>query len=102
MTNDDVDFSQWTDARANAEFQRILTEHDAATCPTCGKPIDRGDVAWNNSNTESEFGTDYCVLQITCEHCSSEILHLRSWYPSIETFEEFVYVLGWFEDDAEW
>lgn len=84
-------FDKWTDEEADAEFARVLAEHDASLCPSCGRQLDRGDVAWNNSGTEA--GTPYSVLEIICQNCAREIVCIHSWYPEIEDFNEFVDVL---------
>lgn len=88
----DKDHWKWTDEEADAELRYILASHHAAKCPSCDREIDRGDVSWNSPSTEA--GTSYCVLQITCQNCGTEILHQQSWYPGIDGFNEFVYVLG--------
>lgn len=82
---------EWTDEEADAELHSILLEHHADRCNNCGREIDRGDVAWNGGSTEA--GTPWSVLQITCQNCDTQIIHIDSWYPGIDSFSEFVDVL---------
>ncbi|MBD1379145.1 hypothetical protein [Metabacillus arenae] len=73
------------------EFSKVLKKYNKHICPNCKRGIDRGDVQWNNATTE--YGTGYSVLEIICEKCYTEIVYLHSWYPTIDTFDEFVEVL---------
>ncbi len=74
----------------DAKLTEILGSHNLAICK-CGKQIDRVDVAWNNADTSA--GTPCCSLEIICQACGDSILHMNSWYPEIESFNEFVEVL---------
>ena len=87
-----INYWNWSDEQADAEFQRVLAAHDATNCPHCSKPIDRGDVAWNDASTDA--GTGYSVLTVQCQRCFHEIAYFRSWHGSIHDFNEFVHVLG--------
>lgn len=69
-------------------FQQILKQYKKDICPNCGKIIDRGDLCWNNPSTDA--GTDYCVVEIQCQQCDTEIAHGHSWYPGADNFEELV------------
>lgn len=80
-----------TEEELDLRFQAILQEHDAVTCPRCATPVDRGCVAWNNASTE--YGTGYCVVEIACQACDTEIATVRSWYPEISDFRDVCYVL---------
>ena len=77
-----------TEQEADIEFQRHLKLHNAEKCPGCQKPIDRGDVAWNNGSTEA--GTGYTMVEIQCLNCSREIAHFNSWHWGADSFEDLV------------
>ncbi len=74
----------------DTKLAEILARHNLAICK-CGKQIDRVDVAWNNAETES--GTSCCSLEIICQACGDSVLHMNSWWPWIDSFNEFVEVL---------
>jgi len=85
--------------QAEARFAEILTERGLATCPDCGRRIDRGDVAWNSGETEA--GTGYSDVHIICQECGRAIARIQSWYSDIPSFEECVeMVLD--SSDEEW
>jgi hypothetical protein len=73
---------------ADEQLKKILIEKGLENCRSCSREIDRGDIAWNSPSTEE--GTDYTVVQITCQQCGTEIAHVTSWYPSADSFEELV------------
>lgn len=77
--------------KEDKRFAAILKEHRATNCPNCAKKIDRNDISWNNPSTEA--GTPFCVIDIICIECKKSIAHVNSWYPSIEDFDEVLYVL---------
>jgi len=56
-------------------------------CKTCGKEIDEGDISWNNGSTG--YGTPCSMLEIICQRCDTELVHIDSWYPEIEDLDEF-------------
>lgn len=87
---------------ADETFKRILTDHGSEKCWSCGRELDRGDVAWNNASTEA--GTPFAVLEIICQACDSEVMRCQTWWPAIDDFEEFVEVLERFQNDyhASW
>lgn len=72
-------------------LREILDAHGSSLCKECGRDLDRGDVAWNSASTE--YGTPYSVIEIICQACDTEALHLESWYPGIDDFEEALRVL---------
>lgn len=71
-------------------FKNILKIHDKECCQ-CGRELDRGDCSWNNAGTDA--GTPYCVLNVICQQCDTEIVHVFSWWPEIEDFSDFVDIL---------
>jgi len=71
-------------------LKAVLRQHKAERC-TCGHRIGFGDIAWNNGSTE--YGTEYCVVEIQCVACDREIAHIDSWYPGIDNREELLGVL---------
>lgn len=82
------------DDDVDARFAAVLAEHGSTVCYSCGRAIDRGDVAWNNASTEA--GTGYCTVEIICQGCEASIAHVTSWYLGIDDFGDVVFVL---EDD---
>jgi hypothetical protein len=83
-----------TEAEADAEFHQTLVAHSKTHCPTCGKAIDRGDVAWNNGETEA--GTPYSSAIIQCQACDTEIARWSGWTEA-DNWIEFVEKMldGW-------
>jgi hypothetical protein len=77
------------------KFIKILKAHDKYPCPHCGRKLDRGDLMWNNGSTG--YGTPVSSIEIICQKCENNILHLSTWYPYIDDFEEAVSVL-----EAKW
>ena len=69
-------------------FHRELEEHNISVCPKCQKPINQGDVSWNEGSTEA--GTGCTWSQIVCQRCEHELAHWWSWYSECPTFEEWV------------
>jgi len=85
---------------SDQQFANVLKEHGTLYCPSCGKVIDRGDVAWNNASTHA--GTPYSSILIECLRCDTEILYLTSWF-EIDSFAELVDVLArdWKQESKE-
>lgn len=77
-------------------LKTVLADKGYSHCPSCGREVDRGDVAWNEAGTEA--GTPVSVIKIQCQACDEEVVYFFSWYPCIEVFEEAVDVI---EDDLE-
>lgn len=75
---------------ADQQFAALLSAHSLTTCPSCAKPIDRGDLAWNNASTGY---TPYSVVEILCQRCDHELLFLKSWKPSIRDIRDVILVL---------
>jgi hypothetical protein len=73
---------------SDEKLAAVLVEHGKSNCPSCGRIIDRGDVAWNNAQTES--GTPCTWVQIQCVKCESEIGHFWSWWPGADDFDDLV------------
>ena len=82
---------------AERRFGELLAERGMERCPTCGRRIDRGDVAWTNGATE--YGTPWSMVQIICQQCDTEIAHVLSWWPEIDDFPEAV---EWVLDSKDW
>lgn len=87
---DDAD-ERWADE----EFARALAAHGKTNCPTCGRVIDRGDVAWNSASTEA--GTGYSTAYIHCQACGAEVASWSSWWSEVSDWCEFCAQLlpGW-------
>jgi hypothetical protein len=66
----------------------ILAKHGKSNCPKCGRLLDRGDVAWNNADTEA--GTPFTWVEIQCQQCDTEIAHFSSWWPGADDLDELV------------
>ena len=66
----------------------ILAEHGKTNCPSCGKIIDRGDVAWNNGATEA--GTPDTHVTIQCQRCDSGIAAFWSWWPGADDLDDLI------------
>lgn len=77
-----------TDSEAEKRFQALLEIRGKSNCPTCGRAIDRGDLAWNGGCTEA--GTDFTWVEIQCQGCDTEIAGFLNWYPCCETSVELV------------
>jgi len=69
----------------------ILNEHGARMCK-CGHAIGWGDIAWNNGSTKA--GTEHCDVEIECEACYVEIVHIQSWWPGIDDVDDILEVLS--------
>jgi len=82
-----------SDAAAQRRLATILQAHAATFCPTCGRHLDCGDLAWTRGQTEA--GTAFSTVEIVCQACDTSIAHVSSWYPA-ETLEE---VLDLLEDE---
>lgn len=85
----------WTEDEENIALADVLSCHNAVRCPSCAREIDRGDIAWNSGETEA--GTGYSMVEIICQGCDTEIVHIDSWFPGIDDFADVIYVL-----DADW
>ena len=75
------------EAEENLRLKEILKSKNLTHCK-CGREIDRGDCSWNIGSTEA--GTEYAVLNIICEKCCENLFYETTWYPGIDTFEEFL------------
>ncbi len=73
---------------ADEKLTAILAEHGKTECPSCGKKIDRADVAWNNADTEA--GTPFTWVEIQCLACQTEIIHFSSWYPAADDLDDLI------------
>lgn len=82
MTNFHDSFESYLDN----ELKRTLRQNNLEFCQ-CGRAFDRGDVAWNNG--ESEYGTPYSTLEIICLNCGTEAVRIDIW-TNIEGFGEFI------------
>jgi hypothetical protein len=60
-------------------LEQALAAHGKSNCPSCSRKIDRGDVAWNDGDTEA--GTPYTHVEIQCQQCETEIVNFCSWWP---------------------
>ncbi len=74
-----------TEEELDRRLARILADHDVTTCPTCGRTLDRGDLAWNEGATDS--GTPYGFCEILCLACGDEIAVI-GWWGGCDSFEE--------------
>ena len=68
-------------------YIKCLERKGIRNCKNCGKEIDEGDIFWNNSSTRA--GTPYCMLEIICQKCDTEIVYLNCWHPEIDDLDEF-------------
>lgn len=82
---------RYDDQAVDQELGRILREWDIARCRACGRLMDRGDLAWNNGQTEA--GTEFSVVYVTCQACGTEMLQYKTWYTPIDDVGELVWVL---------
>ena len=73
-----------------AKLADILAYHKATHCPRCLRIIDDGDIAWNNGSTEA--GTPYASVEIICQACDTNIVHITAW-AEIEDYEGILEVL---------
>ena len=76
-----------TESEADRRFAELLVEHGLNQC-VCGRKFDRGDVAWNNGQTEE--GTEYTTVEIICQACGAEAVRVSSWWPWADDFEDLV------------
>ena len=58
-------------------LQAVLAAHYASICQSCGRKLDRGDLAWQNGMTE--YGTDFSSVYIICQACDTEAIRVGSW-----------------------
>ena len=77
--------------KQNDKLKKLLKEKGYAICPSCGRELDRGDIAWNNGSTE--YGTGYSSIECICQACDVSIFSVVSWYPNIDDLKDVVYVL---------
>lgn len=77
-----------------ARFNEILSKHGATSCATCGKPIVLAGCYVSGGSTEA--GTGFSCFSIACPD-GHEVGAWSSWYPDIETIDEFLEQL-----DYEW
>ncbi len=78
----------WKKPTTLESFYQQLEKHNIGICPKCQKPIDQGDVSWNEASTGE--GTPCTWSQIICQRCEYELAHWWSWHSECSTFEEWV------------
>jgi hypothetical protein len=71
-------------------LSQILKKHEKDTCSECDREIVKEDCSWTNG--ETEWGTPHSTLSIDCI-CGENILFIATWWPSIDSFDEFLDVL---------
>ena len=76
---------------ADERLADVLKAKGYAICKSCGRNIDRGDIAWNNGSTE--VGTPCTFVEIICARCDNQVARIHSWYPGIEDMDELTYVI---------
>lgn len=76
----------------NEKLKELLKEKGYAVCPSCGRELDQGDIAWNNGS--AEYGTGCSMVVCNCQACDEGIFRVNSWYPEIDDLEDVCYVLG--------
>ena len=69
------------------KLRSALKELGKENCPNCKREIGLIDAAWNEASTE--YGTEYSVMQITCQACDTEVWHKETW-AAIESIEDFI------------
>src|SRR5690349_17570176 len=66
-------------ADPDAVLAAKLESMGKSACPSCGRRLDRGDVAWNEASTSE--GTPITWAHIQCQACDTEVAEWWSWWP---------------------
>ncbi|MBP8125809.1 MAG: hypothetical protein KAZ26_24390 [Caldilineaceae bacterium] len=72
---------------------QLLEAKGYANCATCGRTLDRGDIAWNNYPHRKDWQN--AEVLCICQFCDTEAFRIASSHPEIKNLDDVCVVIDY-------